>query len=171
MISRRNLLLTVPGAAIGSVVVGGNSTSADESAAERDEKLQAARKRLMGKWKSDVKKSMEFNDEFVKLTKEQDHFLRNFLGRMTIEFEERSIECQMAPFKFTKLDGELFEEKDGWDERNEYDVLGYDEINDCISYRSTFAGFESVSTIFFEDEHLWTYSPGFHIREYFKRVT
>jgi hypothetical protein len=127
---------------------------------------------LVGRWKSDLDRTMDFNTKNAKLEESQIEALSQIFGKNTLTFTVK--ECIVHSPKLSIRKGN--------------NTIDLDESTDKISYRvvatapSSVAiwtkeseGLESLSIWHFEGEYVWTYlgdSPlhGMHLREYFRRI-
>lgn len=163
MISRRNLLLTVP--AVAGVVATTLPAFAKEP--EADGKLQASHKRLIGKWKSDLKRSIDFNDEHGNLKKEARDVMRQLLGTTTFVYDADSYVVESPAQRITGVTGKVVE-LDASRERRPYEVLGATDEQVAIKHEGAFG--EEIRILHFEDGCFWIYVELNHTREYFERI-
>jgi hypothetical protein len=131
---------------------------------------------LLGVWQSDGERTMAFNRARAKLQPRQDAFLATIVGKMTQEFDGRSVRSRMPDIE-AEVDGKatkLF----GIDTQSTYDVLFCDAR--MVVLKGTDAKTKKVRASVYhvvDKDLMWMYAgtneagiPDMHIREYFKRI-
>jgi len=126
--------------------------------------------KLRGKWKSDVSKTMEFNEKYAKLEECQIAALRQIFGKNTVTFSDSQCEVH-TPAYTVKRDGKEIVVDESID-RFPMKILA--ETDDAIVVQTTENEEDSTDVAFaiwhIEGKYLWTYvgdASGLHLREYF----
>jgi hypothetical protein len=147
--------------------------SISRAAANAEDKANAL-PTLVGQWKSDVAKTMAFNERHAKLEPGQIAALKQLFGKNTLAFTDS--ECTMTmPSVSIKRSGKSVE-LDALEETFPYFVVA--TTSDAVAIKvigATHSKSETLSIWHFENGYVWTYvgdSPfgWFHVREYFRRI-
>ena len=137
-----------------------------------------AQPNIIGRWKSDAERTMNFNSAHAKLSEKKHHFLSQILGHLTVTFTENEVHLEMPSLEVTAANGKrnIFV---GFKETNPYQVLGYSSKSIAILSPQPVTGGPKVITVYnFENSNImWIYLAGAdkdfpdeHLREYFVRI-
>jgi hypothetical protein len=132
---------------------------------------------LLGAWKSDGARTVEYMKQHSKFEPRQEAFLSVILGHMIMEFEADEVHVHSPDLEVPASSGgtHLFK---GMDERRAYRVLDCGERSVAVSSRDPSSGRSFSSILYFDGaDAFWIYTgsndpdaPDLHLREYFKRV-
>jgi hypothetical protein len=131
---------------------------------------------LVGQWKSDNARTMQFNQERARLEDRSVRFLSQLMGRMTVTFTQKTITYEMKDWEFETETGEKRPFK-GFKEVQPYRLIGRTPKSVAIQSRAPVTGEEVITVFTFADLNtMWVYSgrtaealPTEHLREYFVR--
>ncbi len=126
--------------------------------------------RLYGKWKSDLKKTMEFNSKYAKLNDKQTDFFNKIFGQMIIEYREDGTVISYFP--------EIHDTSKFSVEEYNFSVVA--KGAECVVITDPLYC-ELLQTIYFDlsdNETYWIYvnkhpifrADNMHIREYFTKI-
>ena len=130
--------------------------------------------RLLGKWRSDATKTMQFNKEYVRLEKGQIVALEQMFGKLTLEITRTHFNVEVPAYSIIR-NGKTIE-MEATRERVPYTVIG--QTTGAVATKTTHkdAGqFDELAIWHVEGNSMWKYvgdSPfgWFHMREYFTRL-
>ena len=130
-------------------------------------------KRILGRWKSDKRKTMGYLKRYCRITKKQERFFDALFGKMSIRITEKYIYTQMPKIKFKR--GHKVCVFDSFDDKSEYKVIGKDDDKVAIISKNVFDE-DEISLIHIEEKHIWmnvsdsTFFCNVNWREYFKAI-
>ena len=131
---------------------------------------------LLGKWKSEPLKTMEFNVTYANMSDQSKEFLSQMMGHMTIEFGERSFHMVIPDLQIS-ISGKVHEIV-GTNELSDYKVVFANDKSIAITtYDKTIKKNTITVYNFVDPDLIWVYVSGFdaglpdmHFREYFSRI-
>lgn len=131
---------------------------------------------LVGQWKSDNARTMQFNIERAKLEDRSVKFLSQLMGRMTVTFTSKTVTYEMKDWVFEAENGDKHPFK-GFKEVQPYRLVAQTSKSIAIQSREPVTGEEAITVFNFVDQNtMWVYSgrtaealPTEHLREYFVR--
>jgi hypothetical protein len=129
--------------------------------------------KIHGKWKSDVSKTMEFNERYSKLEQEQIIALRQIFGKNTLIFSGSQCEIHVPAYTLKREGKDIVVDESV----DRFPVTVLSETDDAIVVKTTVHQNDHTDAVFsiwhVEGEYLWTYvgdmTTGLHLREYFVR--
>ncbi len=126
--------------------------------------------KLRGKWKSDVSKTMEFNEKYAKLEEGQIAALWQIFGKNTVTFSSSHCEVRTPAYTLKRGDKEIVVGESI--DRFPMKILA--ETDDSIVIQTMDNEKDSTAAEFaifhVEGKYLWTYVGGawdLHLREYY----
>ncbi|MEQ8785518.1 MAG: hypothetical protein RIC55_04435 [Pirellulaceae bacterium] len=126
---------------------------------------------LKGRWKSDWQRTKKHIDADCKLTDDQLSALRQLVGKMTVQYDDKHVVHSMPEIRFRGKDGSEIV-MDAWTTTEPLEVLGRTKMQ--IAFRNQAIEpltDDSIGLLTFDDDDTyWVYMAGFHVREYFRRV-
>ena len=136
----------------------------------------ACERTLLGTWKSDSKRSMEFIAANAILRPKTEAFLGAMLGHMTMTFTSNALHTVMPDVDVT-VDGQL-RHLTGFEESKPYKTLFCNKSEIVWSAKRAFGKEDDVTTFqFVGPDTIWVYMgstdplvPDLNAREYFQRV-
>ncbi|GAB3787880.1 hypothetical protein [Dyella agri] len=136
----------------------------------------ACERNLLGTWKSDSKRSMEFIARNANLQPKTEAFLGVMLGHMTLTFTKDGLHSVMPSVDVT-VNGQP-RHLTGFEESKPYKVLFCNEFEIVWSAKRSFGKKDDVTTFqFVGPDTIWVYMgstdpvmPDLNAREYFQRV-
>ena len=131
---------------------------------------------LVGEWRSDRIRTMNYLRQHVKLEKRTDHFLEQMMGRLTITFSTDRVKSVMPAYDAT-INGKSHH-MTGFESDNTYRVLYSGPRVVVVSSLQPVTNTLAVTTYNFDGpDVIWIYTggadqvlPDSHYREYFRRV-
>jgi hypothetical protein len=131
---------------------------------------------LVGRWKSDGERSMQFNSERAKLEDKTARFLSQLMGRMSVTFTKTNVTYEMTDWEYQAEGGERRTVK-GFRNTFSYRQLGRTPKSVAVRSRDPVTAEESIIVFHFVDANVfWVYTgrtaeslPTEHLREYFVR--
>lgn len=130
-------------------------------------------RRLLGKWRSDAKKTMQFNREHARLEAGQIDALEQIFGKLTLEITKTHFYAELPAQSITR-NGETIE-LDATRQTVPYTVIG--RTSEAVATKTTYQDPDQLDELaiwHFEGDSMWTYvgdSPfgWLHVREYFTK--
>lgn len=109
-------------------------------------------KRILGRWKSDKRKTMGYLKKYCKITKKQEQLFDAFFGKISIRITEKYVYTHMPKIKFTS--GRKVRVLDSYEDKSEYKVIGKDEDKVAIISKNILDE-DQISIIHVEEKHIW----------------
>ncbi len=158
-----------------AIVIGGmvlHLTAVPCAVSQQPKVTQSGIPIFAGRWKSDLKATMDFNDKYAKLGDGQRAVLQKVFGRNTLIVEKDTLTVESPAVSFER-DGKKYD-LDALTETYKYKIIGTTANAVAISTKDN-KGTKALAIWHFEDGYIWTYisdSPfaPIHVREYFRRV-
>ena len=132
---------------------------------------------LVGQWKSDAVRTIQFNKERARLDDKKLAFLSQLMGKMTVTFTEDSIAYDMPDENMRFGDGQA-RRFQGFKETHPYSQIGHTRNTVAVRSVTPVSGKDVITVYNFEDANtMWVYVggadtglPDEHLREYFVRT-
>ena len=131
-------------------------------------------KRILGRWKSDKRKTMGYLKKYCKVLKKQERFADALFGKMSMRITEKYIYTHTPEIKFKS--GRKVRISDSSEDKSEYKVIAKDEDKVAIISKNMFDE-DQISIFHVEEKHIWVNvcdSLPINIdaswREYFKAI-
>lgn len=132
---------------------------------------------LVGQWKSDAVRTIQFNKERARLDDKKFEFLSQLMGKMTVTFTEDLVAYDM-PDGNMRFGGGQTHWFQGFKETHPYSQIGHTRNTVAVRSTTPVSGNDSITVYNFEDANtMWVYLGGAdngfpeeHLREYFIRM-
>ena len=109
-------------------------------------------KRIIGRWKSDKRKTMGYLRKHCKISKKQERCFDAFFGKMSMRITEKYIYTHMPKIKFKS--GRKVRVSDSSEDKSEYKVIGKDEEKVAIISKNMFDE-DQIYIFHVEEKHIW----------------